>query len=324
MPDALLEIRDLKLTAATDRGPAHILRGIDLDVRRRSILGIVGESGSGKSSLANVVMGLQGAALRTEGSVSLNDVDLLALNPAQMRNVRGREIAMVFQDPMTALNPVLRVGTQLVDVARRRHSALGKADAADLAAEALIKVGLSDPQRRLSEYPHQLSGGMRQRAMIAMALLAQPELLIADEPTTALDATIEAQIVDLLIRLRDEFSGSIVFISHHLGTVARLCNEVAVMYGGHLVEYGPVRQTLSSPLHPYTRALVGCEVDEAAPDIPLKYIPGKVPDTTDQPQGCIFRARCEYAIEACATKMPELRNFGLDRRAACIRVEELS
>lgn len=323
MPEALLEIRDLKLTAGTDRGAAQILRGINLSVRRRRILGIVGESGSGKSSLANVVMGLHGPALRTEGSISLNGRNLLSLNAAQMRTVRGREIAMIFQDPMTALNPVLRIGTQLVDVARRRHPELGKSAAVEMAAEALAKVGISDPKRRMAEYPHQFSGGMRQRAMIAMALLAQPDLLIADEPTTALDATIEAQIVDLLIRLRDEFAGSIVFISHHLGTVARLCDDVAVMYGGHLIETGPVRQTLSAPLHPYSRALVGCEVDDDPPEVPLKYIPGKVPDTTDHSDGCIFRSRCDYATEVCNAKMPPLTRFGNDRHVACARIEEL-
>jgi peptide/nickel transport system ATP-binding protein len=324
MPEPLLDIRDLKLTARTDRGTAQILRGINLSIARGRILGIVGESGSGKSSLASAIMGLQSPGLRASGAIMLNGVDLLSRKPAQMRAVRGRQLAMIFQDPMTALNPVFRVGTQLVDVMRRRYPGTSRHAALARCSDALAKVGLSDPARRLNEYPPQLSGGMRQRVMIAMALICQPDILIADEPTTALDATIEAQIVDLLIRLRNEFSGSIIFISHHLGTVARLCDDLAVMYGGHLVELGKVRETLLRPLHPYSNALVGCEVDEQPPEAPLAFIPGRVPETVESPPGCIFESRCVHAETVCGVAMPKLRPFKGDRQAACVRLEDLA
>ena len=324
MVEPLLSIKDLTLTAMTDRGPAEILRGIDMTVTRGRILGIVGESGSGKSSLVSAIMGLLPPALRVGGTIGLDGVDLLTLDAGQMQAVRGHKLAMIFQDPMTALNPVLRVGTQLVDVIQRRYPGTSRKDALARARSALAKVGLSDPDKRLRDYPGQLSGGMRQRVMIAMALLCQPDILIGDEPTTALDATIEAQIVDLLIRLRDEFSGSIIFISHHLGTVSQLCDDVAVMYGGHLVEFGPVRETLERPLHPYSRALIGCEIDNQPPNVPLAFIPGNVPETIETPPGCIFAPRCMFAMPVCERAMPALRAFHGAQSAACVRLEEIA
>lgn len=322
MAEPLLSIVNLKLTAKTDHGTASILRGINLTVERGRILGIVGESGSGKSSLVSTIMGLLAPGLRAEGSVRLDGMELLTLGRAEMQTVRGKKIAMIFQDPMTALNPVFRVGTQLVDVVQNRYPGMSKNDAAKSAGEALVKVGLSDPARRMKDYPGQLSGGMRQRVMIAMALLCQPDILIADEPTTALDATIEAQIIDLLRRLRNEFSGSIIFISHNLGTVLQLCDEVAVMYGGHLVELGAVHDVLARPLHPYSRALIGCEIDDQPIDVPLAFIPGKVPETKDTPPGCIFASRCIHATEVCNIAMPPLRRFE-GQMAACARLEEI-
>jgi peptide/nickel transport system ATP-binding protein len=322
MGEPLLSITNLKLTANTDRGAATILRGISLTVERGRILGIVGESGSGKSSLASAIMGLLSPGLRAQGSVKLDGVELLGLSGARMQAVRGNKVAMIFQDPMTALNPVFRIGTQLVDVLLNRYPGISRDLAVKRAHDALAKVGLPDPSRRLSDYPDQLSGGMRQRVMIAMALLCQPDILIADEPTTALDATIEAQIIDLLRRLRSEFSGSIIFISHNLGTVLQLCDDVAVMYGGHLVELGPVRDVLAKPLHPYSRALIGCEIDDQPLDVPLAFIPGKVPETVDTPAGCIFAARCGHAADVCNLAMPAMRWFD-GQMAACIRLEEI-
>ncbi|KKC38127.1 hypothetical protein WH87_11035 [Devosia epidermidihirudinis] len=323
MTEPLLSIQNLRLTAQTDRGTASILRGIDLTVERGRILGIVGESGSGKSSLVSTIMGLLSPGLNAEGSVKLDGVDLLTLGSSKMQALRGNKIAMIFQDPMTALNPVFRVGTQLVDVVRNRYPGVSREEAVKRASDALVKVGLSDPERRMKDYPGQLSGGMRQRVMIAMALLCQPDILIADEPTTALDATIEAQIIDLLRRLRNEFSGSIIFISHNLGTVLQLCDEVAVMYGGHLVELGAVRDVLAQPLHPYSRALIGCEIDDQPLDVPLAFIPGKVPETVDNPPGCIFAPRCNYAAEVCTRVMPPLRAFE-GQLAACARLEDIT
>ncbi|MCC6306014.1 MAG: ABC transporter ATP-binding protein [Rhodobacteraceae bacterium] len=323
MAGPLLEISDLRLSAGSGKGAAAILRGIDLALARGRILGIVGESGSGKSSLVNTIMGLTPPGLRAEGRIVLAGEDLLGLSPVRMRALRGHRLAMIFQDPMTALNPVFRIGTQLVDVIRNRHPGTVPAAVEAMAVEALGRVGLPDPGRRMRDYPGQLSGGMRQRVMIAMALVCRPELLIADEPTTALDATIEAQIIDLLRRLRHDFQGSIIFISHNLGTVMQLCDEVAVLYGGHLVESGPVRAVLRRPLHPYTRALVGCEIDDRPVDAPLAFIPGKVPETTERPGGCIFADRCAYAAAPCRTTAPRLAAQGDDRRAACLRLGEL-
>jgi len=323
MAEPFLSITDLRLTAQTDRGTASILRGINLSVARGRILGIVGESGSGKSSLVSTIMGLLAPGLKAEGSILLDGEDLLRLDSAGMAAVRGNKLAMIFQDPMTALNPVFRVGTQLVDVVQNRYPGTSHEEAVRRASEALVKVGLSDAKRRMRDYPGQLSGGMRQRVMIAMALLCQPDILIADEPTTALDATIEAQIIDLLRRLRNEFSGSIIFISHNLGTVLQLCDEVAVMYGGHLVELGAVRDVLARPLHPYSRALIGCEIDDQPLDVPLAFIPGQVPETVDHPPGCIFAPRCAYATAVCAQAMPPLRPFN-GQLAACVRIEEIA
>jgi peptide/nickel transport system ATP-binding protein len=240
----LVRVRNLRLEASTRRGTAHILRGVSLDIGRGRILGVVGESGSGKSSLASCLLRLlPGNITRLDGSIAFDGTELLALDETAMASWRGARIAMIFQDPMTALNPLFTVATHLVDVLKRRHPGISRDDALARSREALVSVGIADPDLRLVAYPHQLSGGMRQRVMIAMALLMQPDLLLADEPTTALDATVEAQIVDLLEGLRRKFSGSIVFISHHLGLVAQLCDDLCVMYGGTVVETGNASST---------------------------------------------------------------------------------
>jgi oligopeptide/dipeptide ABC transporter ATP-binding protein len=321
----LVSIRKLVLEASTTRGTAHILRGIDLDIGRGRIVGVVGESGSGKSTLAACLVRLLPANLsRVGGEIVFDGTDLLALDEPAMNAYRGTRIAMIFQDPMTALNPLFRIGTHLIDVLRRRHSGLAREAAKARAIAALESVGIADAPLRFSSYPHQLSGGMRQRVLIAMALSVEPDLLLADEPTTALDATVEAQIVALLEDLRRGFAGSIVFISHHLGLVAQLCDDLCVMYGGTIVETGPVAKVLAEPRHPYTRALLACELDDDAAGGRLVSIPGEVPDPVALHVACVFAPRCPHAIDACRSSVPELREAGPARRAACLRFEELT
>ena len=320
----LVRIRNLVLEASTQRGTAHILRGVSLDIGRGRILGVVGESGSGKSSLASCLLRLlPGNITRLAGTVEFDGTDLLRLDDAAMAGWRGKRIAMIFQDPMTALNPLFTVATHLVDVLRRRHPGISQVDALSRARAALESVGIADAALRLKAYPHELSGGMRQRVMIAMALLVEPDLLVADEPTTALDATVEAQIVDLLDGLRRKFSGSIVFISHHLGLVAQLCDDLCVMYGGTVVETGPVAEVLRRPLHPYTRALLACEIEADTHGGRLVSIPGEVQDPVAPHVACVFAPRCAHATDACRATVPALRDAGAQRRVACIRFEEL-
>ena len=330
LPDAsaetpLVRIRGLKLEASTQRGTAFILRGVDLDIGRGRILGVVGESGSGKSSLASCLLRLLPTNItHLGGTVDFDGTDLLKLDDATMAGWRGRRIAMIFQDPMTALNPLFSVATHLVDVLQRRHPGITRRDAQGRARAALVSVGIADPDLRLAAYPHQLSGGMRQRVMIAMALLVEPDLLLADEPTTALDATVEAQIVDLFEGLRSKFSGSIVFISHHLGLVAQLCDDLCVMYGGTVVETGPVGQVLANPQHPYTRALLACEIDSDTRGGRLVSIPGEVQDPVAPHVACVFAPRCAHADTRCHSSVPVLQECGAQRRVACVRFGELA
>jgi oligopeptide/dipeptide ABC transporter ATP-binding protein len=325
VPDSpLVAIRGLKLEASTARGTAHILRGIDLDIGRGRILGVVGESGSGKSSLAICLLRLLPANItRLDGSVAFDGTELLGLDDAQMAGWRGRRVAMIFQDPMTALNPLFTVSTQLIDVLLQRYPGISRKDARARAHAALVDVGIADAELRLRAYPHQLSGGMRQRVMIAMALLVEPDLLVADEPTTALDATVEAQIVDLLEALRRKFSGSILFISHHLGLVAQLCDDLCVMYGGTVVETGPAAEVLTRPRHPYTRALLECELEDDVHNGRLKSIPGEVQDPVKPMTACVFAPRCVHANAQCHVAVPLPRDVGTGHRASCFRLEEI-
>ena len=321
----LVKIRGLKLEASTQRGTAHILRGVSLDIGRGRILGVVGESGSGKSSLASCLMRLLPANItRLDGSIAFDGTELLSLDESTMTKWRGARIAMIFQDPMTALNPLFSVATHLVDVLKRRHPGITRTDALARAHEALVSVGIADPDLRLAAYPHQLSGGMRQRVMIAMALLMQPDLLLADEPTTALDATVEAQIVDLFEGLRSKFSGSILFISHHLGLVAQLCDDLCVMYGGTVVETGPVADVLAHPKHPYTRALLECEIEDDTHGGRLKSIPGEVQDPVAPHVACVFAPRCAHATDRCRVGVPLLEQIAGGRAVACMRHKEIT
>ncbi|MGP2490185.1 ABC transporter ATP-binding protein [Mesorhizobium sp. PUT5] len=316
--DGLVEIRNLNVDFGTDNGTVHALRDVNLTIGRRSTIGLVGESGSGKSTLALALLGLLPEnAESVSGQITFGGENLLALKPKELQRLRGTRIAMIFQDPMTALNPVFTLGTQLVDAQRSRHPRLGRRELLARAARMLARVGISDPEARLSAYPHQFSGGMRQRVMIAMALLCEPDILIADEPTTALDVTIEAQIVRLLKDLHAEFHGSIVFVSHSLGLISEICDEVAVMYAGKIVESGPVKSLFSNPSHPYTLALLACEIDPAdEPGERLVTIPGGLPDLVNVPAGCIFADRCPSRFAKCAEEPPP-RTVASGHSAAC-------
>ncbi|BAI73632.1 oligopeptide transport ATP-binding protein (plasmid) [Azospirillum sp. B510] len=320
--EPLIAIRNLSVSFATGAGPADVLCNVSLDLGRGRVVGLVGESGSGKSTLASAIPRLLPRNLsRLEGTIRYDGRDLLALPDRELATLRGTRFAMIFQDPMAALNPVFRIGTQLVDLQRAKRPRESRRALLARAAAMLARVGIPDAERRLSDYPHQFSGGMRQRIMIAAALLAEPDLLIADEPTTALDPTIEGQIVALIEELRQEYQGTILLIAHSLGLVSQLCDDVAVLYAGTLVESGPAAAVLGDPRHPYTRALLACELGvDVARRATLASIPGEVPDVTRIPPGCVFAPRCPQAAEPCRAAVPPLRALGDGRSVACALV----
>ena len=312
--EAILRIEGLR----TRFGAAAAVDGVDLELERGRTLGIVGESGCGKSVLSLSVMGLVPRPGRVaEGKVVLEGRDLLTLPAAEMRRVRGGQVAMIFQEPMTSLNPVHSIGAQIVE-AMRAHEP-GARDLRGRAIEALRRVRIPSPERRFEEYPHQLSGGMRQRVMIAMALACNPRVLIADEPTTALDVTVQAQILDLLRELQAETGMAIILITHDLGVVAEMADEVAVMYAGRVVERAPVAAVFDDPQHPYTIGLLGSvpRLDEDRER--LLAIEGSVPPPFALPPGCRFAPRCPFAVAACREGVPALRDIGVAHRVACIR-----
>ncbi len=320
---AILEVSGLSLEFRTPRGQVRALRKVSLAVPRGSIVGLVGESGSGKSTLALAAMGLLPHNARiTEGSLRFGGQDLLKLSPAALRRLRGDRLSMVFQDPMTSLNPVRSIGLQMVDIQyrdRRRSLAEKRAKAAAM----LRRVGIPDPERQLDRHAHEFSGGMRQRIAIAMGVLERPELLIADEPTTALDVTLEAQIIQLLRDLQREFNGSILFISHNLGLIAELCDFVVVLYAGEVVEQGGVRDIFHRPEHPYTRALLECDparIAEVRRELPT--ISGDVPNLLRIPKACVFAPRCPEAFERCRTEHPADRAAGPGHAARCFLAGE--
>ena len=313
----VIEVRDLSIDFRTPAGPVHALRHIDFEIPRGSVVGLVGESGSGKSTLALALMGLLPAnADIRNGSIRFGDVDLKSLQPASLRALRGDRLSMVFQDPMTSLNPVRSVGDQMTDIQYRDRTSM--ADKRRKAADMLRKVGIPDPIRQLSRYPHEFSGGMRQRIVIAMGILGRPELLIADEPTTALDVTMEAQIIQLLRELRGEVNGSILFISHNLGLIAELCDFVVVLYAGEVVEQGSVRDIFHRASHPYTQALLECDparIGDVRRELPT--ISGDVPNLLRSPQGCVFTARCPKAFDRCPVERPADYGVGAGHVARC-------
>jgi oligopeptide transport system ATP-binding protein len=317
LPELLLELHDLKTQFFTPEGVVKAVDGVSLDLHAGETLGIVGESGSGKSVTALSVMGLQRPGKIVGGEVRFKGRDLTKVSEVEMREIRGQEIAMIFQDPMTSLNPVFRTGWQVGEPVRL-HSGWDKARAMGVAVSMLGKVGIPAPDKRARDYPHQFSGGMRQRAMIAMGLTTTPKVLIADEPTTALDVTIQAQILDLLRNVNREFGTATILITHNLGVVAGMCERVMVMYAGRIVESGPTEDVFAHPKHPYTWALLRSipRLDEERHE-PLKPIEGLPPDLINLPSGCAFHPRCHFKVERCSRDVPALTRVGDTQLAAC-------
>ena len=322
-PPILLEVRGLSVRFRTIAGLVNAVNGLDLSIRAGEIVGLVGESGSGKSVSSRAVMGLLPPRTSTvEGSIRLEGDELVGLPESQYRRVRGERVAMIFQDPLTALDPLYRAGEQVAE-SLRFHFGLGKAAARARVLELLASVGLGDPASVAERYPHELSGGMRQRVMIAMALAAEPELLIADEPTTALDVTVQAQILDLMRSLVRDRDMALLLITHDLGVVRELCERAIVLYAGRVVEEAPVAQLLSTPHHPYTSGLGASIPSILERRRRLPQIQGTPPDPATLPPGCPFAPRCPAAVERCRTEVPALLAAGPGRRSACHRSAEL-
>ena len=318
-----LTVRGLTTLFDTPRGMALAVADVDLDVGPGEMVGLVGESGSGKSVTLRSIMGLIQAPAHVTGKVEWGGRDLVAMPAEELRRIRGSEIAMIFQEPMTALNPVLPVGLQLEEnlVA---HTRLNARERRARALELMNIVGIPAAERRLNEYPHQFSGGMRQRAMIAIALACSPKLLLADEPTTALDVTIQDQILKLLLDLRDRLAMSVVLVTHDLGVIAGTCDRMAVMYAGRIVEMGTVIDVFRQPRHPYTRGLLGSVPRAGAVRTMLSSIEGTPPSLTDLPAGCAFHPRCSFATDICKRERPPLQSLGADRKVACFHHDRVA
>jgi peptide/nickel transport system ATP-binding protein len=322
MAERLLDIRGLKTYFKTDDGPVHAVDGVDIAIDRGETVGVVGESGCGKTVTALTTMKLiaMPPGYIAGGQILWQGKDLVPYGPDEMRRIRAKEIAIVFQEPMTSLNPVYTIGEQISEVIRL-HEKLNRKDALDRTVEMLKLVNIPNPERRVRDYPHQFSGGMRQRVMIAMALSCNPKLLIADEPTTALDVTIQAQILDLLTEMKSKFGMAVMLITHAMGVVAETAQRVVVMYAGKVVEEAPVGELFRAPKHPYTQGLIRSipRIDTAATHkTRLEAIGGSVPSLLHPPPGCRFAARCRHAVAACTAAMPELRDVGPGHKVRCI------
>jgi oligopeptide/dipeptide ABC transporter ATP-binding protein len=317
----ILEIKNLKTQFFTEAGIVRAVDGVDLTVKRGEVLGVVGESGCGKSVTSLSIMRLISQPGRiVEGQILFDNTDLVSLSESKMRGVRGNRISMIFQQPQSSLNPVFRIGDQLTEVLHI-HQEMSKEEGQRRAVELLRMVGIPEPEARAQAYPHELSGGMAQRVMIAMALACVPELLIADEPTTALDVTIQAQILDLMRNLRTKMDTAIILITHDLGVVAEMCDRVDVMYAGRIVEKAPVVELFQNPKHPYTAALIGSTPVLGQADKELTTIPGSVPNLIDLPVGCKFAPRCQARIEnnleECTVEEPQLKQIGARHWTRC-------
>jgi peptide/nickel transport system ATP-binding protein len=320
--EPILQVRDLHVTFKGEDGEIHPVSGIDFHVRPGETLGIVGESGCGKSVTSMSIMGLlpKGMGRVSKGQILFQNRNIVEMTPLQLQKIRGKEIAMIFQEPMTSLNPVYTIGEQLGEQIRL-HLGLGKREAREKAIEMLKTVGIPRAEEVVREYPHQLSGGMRQRVMIAMAMSCDPKLLIADEPTTALDVTIQAQILDLMRNLKEKKGTSIIFITHDLGVVAEMCDRVIVMYAGQIIEEAPVRELFRNPQHPYTRGLMASIPSMDHEQRRLYSIRGTVPHPSAMPPGCRFAPRCDFAREACR-ESPPLRAVGEGHQVRCWLAEK--
>ncbi len=319
-PECVLSMRDFRVEFSTPNGPVQAVRGVDLDLTAGEILGVVGESGSGKSVTFLGMLGLLPKSASVSGVATTGGTELVGASTATMRSVRGQKVAMIFQDPLSSLNPVHRVGDQIVEMIRS-HRSVSRKSAAAVAVDLLGTVGIPQPKQRADQYPHEFSGGMRQRVMIAMAIANDPQVLIADEPTTALDVTVQAQILEVIDQLRVDMGMAVVMITHDLGVIARVADRVQVMYAGRIVERTGVDELFDHPTHPYTEGLLR--------SIPLLGhqrllpIPGSPPNMLRPPSGCAFRPRCPYALDECGGDVPELTPIG-DAESACVRAGDLS
>mgnify|MGYP001415663486 FL=1 len=321
MSKNVLRIRDLSVNYQTDRGVLKAIRHVNLDIPKGSIVGVVGESGCGKSTLiTSIIRQLDDNADIPNGSIEFEKQDLLKLSLDKMRNISGTKLSIIFQDPMSTLNPVLSIGRQMIDIQYRDK--ISKKRKKQRSIDMLTKVGIPDPRNQLNQYPYELSGGMQQRVSIAMALQAGPSLLIADEPTTALDTTLEVQILKLLKELQEEMGCSILFVSHHLGVIAELCDHVVVMYAGEIVEQGSTYEIFNNPAHPYTVKLLECDpASISKKQNLLPTIPGEIPDLINLSGGCIFKNRCDQSIERCDKVTPILNKFDTHHFVSCHLIE---
>ena len=322
-PDTILSVEGLEVRFASPAGPVHAVNRVSLSVASGETLGLLGESGSGKSTIGYAILRLlpPGRAGVTAGRILLQGEDLLQASRKRMRSLRGREVAMIFQEAMSALNPVLTIGEQIAEVVRV-HEGASRGTARRRARELLDRVGVTDPRRRMDSFPHELSGGLRQRAMIAIALACRPKLLIADEPTTALDATIQAQILDLIGELQRDTGMAVLFITHDLGVVAEIAHRTAVLYGGRVVEEASTRDLIDHPRMPYTQGLLR-SLPQEAEGPRLAAIPGTVPDPRALPRGCAFHPRCPAAVAACSDAMPDLEEIEPGHLTRCFRWRDL-
>ena len=326
MSKKLLEVKDLKVSFFTPAGEVKAVDGISYEIHENEVMGVVGESGSGKSVEAYTIMGLlSNPGKVVGGSITFDGEDVLAYTEEQRRDFRGQKVGMIFQNPMTCLNPVYTIGDQLMEALRCHDKSISKEDARARAVEMLELVGINNADKRVDQYPHEFSGGMRQRAMIAMAMICHPKLLIADEPTTALDVTIQAQILDLMKDLQKKTGMAIIFITHNLGVVAEICDRVSVMYAGHIMEQGKVDDIFYNPAHPYTKGLLrsmpNLDEEEKVRLIPIEGTPV---DLLDPPKGCSFGPRCEHCMKVCLTKKPPLVEVGDGHISACwLHVKEM-
>lgn len=321
-PEVLLEIKDLCVEFQTVEGVVHAVNHLNYTLHKGEKLGIVGESGSGKSvsSLGMMQLIPNPPGKITGGEILYKGQDLVKATEREMQKIRGNEISMIFQEPMTSLNPIMKCGKQIAE-SLMLHWGMKKKDAMEEAVHMMQAVGIADSEVRAHEYPHQMSGGMRQRVMIAMALACQPKILIADEPTTALDVTIQAQILDLIRKMNEKTGTSVIFITHDLGVVSELCDTVIVMYTGHIVEQAPASELFGDPKHPYTAGLLGAIPGITKERNPLKTIEGMVPNPTERIEGCSFSPRCPYASDQCRKKAPPVKQLSDTRQVRCWRYE---
>jgi len=311
--DAILEAHDLRVNYRTKKGPVHAVDGVDFDLRRGETLGVVGETGCGKSTLGKTILGILPPDAVRSGSLKLRGRELLDVKASEYRKLRGSELALIFQDPMTRLDPLMTIRDHFIETIRVHEPNVSKADATERAVEALRSMGI--PRSRLNNYPHEFSGGMRQRIMIAMAIVLKPKLLVADEPTTALDVIVEAQILDILRDLKRAYSMSLLLITHNLGIVAEVCDRAAVMYAGKFAELGSVGDVFRRPIHPYTQGLLASTIHLQTKE--LRSIDGLPPSLLDPPSGCRFHPRCPFAKEICITEEPPMVEYRPGQIAAC-------